>query len=79
MVTMLDASLEEAQHDSLPASTGVQALRFLMEQHGVKQNELPEIGSQGVASEILSGKRELNIRQVRALTRRFGVTDATFV
>lgn len=50
-----------------------------MDQHGVKQSELPEIGSQGVVSEILAGKRELNIRQVRALALRFGVTAATFV
>ena len=69
----------ESQHHSPPASTGVQALKFLMEQHGVKQGELPEIGSKGGMSEILAGKRELNIRQVRALAQRFGVTAATFV
>ena len=34
---------------------------------------LPEIGSQGVVSEILSGKRELNVRQIRALAARFHV------
>ena len=33
----------------------------------------------GHASEILTGKRELNIRQVRALSERFGVSAATFV
>jgi HTH-type transcriptional regulator/antitoxin HigA len=32
-----------------------------------------------VVSEILSGKRELNLRQVRALGQRFGVSPATFV
>ena len=32
---------------------------------------LPEIGSQGVVSEILSGKRELNVRQIRALAAWF--------
>ncbi len=69
----------EAQHNALPAATGVQALKFLMDQRAVKQSELPEIGSQGVVSEILAGKRELNIRQVRALALRFGVTAATFV
>ena len=69
----------ESRHDAPPAATGVQALKFLMERHGVKQSELPEVGSQGVVSEILAGKRELNIRQVRALAQRFGVTAATFV
>jgi HTH-type transcriptional regulator/antitoxin HigA len=38
-----------------------------------------EIGSQGVVSEILTGKRELNLRQVRALGERFGVSAATFL
>lgn len=69
----------EAQHHALPEATGVQALKFLMAQHGLKQADLTEIGSQGVVSEILTGKRELNIRQVRALSERFGVSPATFV
>ena len=69
----------EAAHPALPPATGVRALQFLMEQHGLKQADLSEIGSQGVVSEILAGKRELNIRQVRALSERFGVSPATFV
>lgn len=69
----------EAEHHPLPDVTGVQALKFLMEQHGIKQCDLHEIGSQGVVSEILTGKRDLNIRQVRALSERFGVSPATFV
>ena len=69
----------EATHHPLPDVTGVQALKFLMEQHGLMQSDLHEIGSQGVVSEILNGKRELNIRQVRALSERFGVSPATFV
>ena len=69
----------EAEHHPLPDVAGVQALKFLMEQHGLKQSDLHEIGSQGVVSEILTGKRELNIRQVRALSERFGVSLATFL
>ena len=69
----------EAEHHPLPDVTGVQALKFLMDQHGLKQSDLREIGSQGVVSEILAGKRELNIRQVRLLSERFGVSPATFV
>ncbi len=69
----------EAQAAQLPAATGVQALRFLMQQHGVTQAALPEVGSQGVLSEVLSGRRELNLRQVRALAKRFNVSPATFL
>lgn len=69
----------EAVRHPLAETTGIQALKFLMEQHGLQQRDLSEIGSQGVVSEILAGKRELNIRQVRALAERFGVSPATFI
>ena len=69
----------ETQHHRLTDTTGIDALKFLMQQHGLKQGDLKEIGSQGVVSEILSGKRELNIRQIRALGERFGVSPATIV
>ena len=69
----------EQQLHPLPQTNGVDALRFLMAQHGLKQTELHEIGSQGVVSEILTGKRELNLRQVRALSQRFGVSADTFL
>jgi HTH-type transcriptional regulator/antitoxin HigA len=69
----------EAEHQELPPTSGLQALRFLMEQHGLKQGDLPEVGSQGVVSEVLAGKRDLNVRQVRALSERFGVSPSTFI
>jgi len=50
-----------------------------MDQHGLRREDLSETGSQGVVSEVLSGKRELNVRQVRLLSERFGVSAATFV
>jgi HTH-type transcriptional regulator / antitoxin HigA len=50
-----------------------------MESHGLKQSDLPEIGSQGVVSEVMRGRRELNVRQIRALAQRFGVLTSLFV
>ena len=69
----------ESEVHPLPQTNGVDALKFLMEQHKLKQADLYEIGSQGVVSEILTGKRELNLRQVRALSERFGVSADTFL
>ena len=63
----------------LPDASGVDALRFLMQQRGLRQSDLPEIGSQGVVSEVLNGKRDLNARQIRALAERFGVGPAAFL
>ena len=69
----------EVEQVEMPAATGVEALQYLMEEHGLTQSDLPEIGSQGVVSEILHGKRRLNIRQIRALGERFGVSPAVFI
>ena len=59
--------------------SGVATLRFLMEQHNLKQGDLPEIGTQSIVSEIINGKREINIRQVRELKERFGISADAFV
>lgn len=69
----------EAVHHAMPEATGVAALKFLMEQHGLKQGDLSELGSQGVVSEILNGKRELNVRQIKVLASKFGVSCETFI
>ncbi len=69
----------EEEHYPIPDVTGADALRFLMDEHGMAQSDLPEVGSQGVISEILNGKRELNVRQVRLLAKKFKVSSAVFV
>jgi HTH-type transcriptional regulator/antitoxin HigA len=69
----------EEEHYPIPATTGVEVLRFLMDEHGLTQSDFPEVGSQGVVSEILNGKRELNVRQVRLLAQKFKVSSAVFV
>ena len=69
----------EEQHHGMSNCSGVELLSYFMEEHGLAQSALPEVGSQGVVSEILRGKRELNIRQIRALARRFHVSPAVFI
>jgi len=54
-------------------------LRFLMDENSLTQSDLPEVGSQGVVSEVLNGKRELNVRQIKALSARFHVPPGVFV
>lgn len=55
-------SYESTRH-AIPEAEPREVLRFLMEEHGLKQADLPEIGSQGVISEILAGKRAISARQ----------------
>jgi HTH-type transcriptional regulator / antitoxin HigA len=69
----------EEEHHPIPECSGVDVLRFLMDEHDLTQSDLPEIGSQGVVSEILRGKRELNVRQIRALAKRFHVSPGVFI
>ena len=68
----------EAGHIPIKDAPPVEVLQLLMEQHGLSQSDLPEIGSQGVVSEILHGARQLNTRQIKALSERFGVSPAVF-
>lgn len=77
-ISHLISSYEEHHH---PASkiSGVVALKFLMESHHLSQSDLPEIGSQGVISEILNSKRILNVRQIKLLAQRFQVDPSTFI
>jgi HTH-type transcriptional regulator / antitoxin HigA len=69
----------EEEHHPMPKTSGVEALKYLMEEHGLKQADLRDIGSQGVVSEILNGKRELNVRQIKFLAEKFSVSPEVFI
>jgi HTH-type transcriptional regulator / antitoxin HigA len=67
------------EHRPMPRASGVEALRYLMREHGLSQSDLPGLGTQSVVSEVLSSKRQLNLRQIRWLAERFGVSVETFI
>lgn len=70
----------EERNVEIPGAEPSGVLRFLMQQHGLRQADLSEIfGSQSNVSEVLSGKREINARQARLLAKRFGVSPAAFI
>lgn len=81
LMDILEMRLREYDdaHHPMDDVTGLDMLRFLMDQHGLRQQDLPELGSQGVVSEILKGKRELNLRHIEALAQRFKVPSAVFL
>lgn len=70
---------EARQHPWPDTSSPAQVLAYLMQDHGLTQGQLPEVGSQGVVSEVLAGKRSLNLRQIKALSQRFNVPVDVFV
>lgn len=65
-------------HHQIPAITGVELFRNLMIEYGLKQADFTEIGSQGVVSEIISGKRRLNKRHAGLLAKRFSLPEELF-
>ncbi len=62
-----------------PISSPIEALEYLMEEHGLTRKDLSEIGSRGVLSEIFNGKRQLNKRQIIALSKKFKCNPLTFM
>lgn len=69
----------EAKDKMPPEATGAEVLRYLMQRDNLRQIDLPELGSQGIVSELLSGRRDFNARQAKALAARFGVSAAMFL
>lgn len=69
----------EAQDNMPAAATGSETLRYLMQRDNLRQIDLPELGSQGVVSELLSGQRDFNARQAKAMAARFGISAMLFL
>lgn len=64
----------ESKHYPLPKASPLEVLRFLMDQHSLKQRDLLDVFcNASVASEVLSGKRELSKEHIRKLANRFSV------
>lgn len=73
MLGDLVSAYEKAHHPMPPAMSAIETLRWFMARDRLRQSDLPEIGNQAKVSEILSGRRAINLRQARALAARFGV------
>lgn len=64
----------EDEHFPLAQPTPVEAIRFRMEQMGLRQVDLaPYLGSRSKVSEVLSGKRSLTLKMIRALSVGLGI------
>jgi HTH-type transcriptional regulator / antitoxin HigA len=80
VISYMIAKYDDEHYQPMENGSGIDALKFLIDQYDLKQTDLKnEIGSQGVVSEILNGKRQLNVAQIRKLSERFKVSPATFI
>ena len=58
----------------IPLPEPVEAIRFRMEQLGLKQRDLAQyFGSASRVSEVLRGKRQLSLKMIRALNKNLGI------
>ncbi len=72
------AAYEDAKHPIPQAGPG-SVLRFLMDQHGLRQEDLADCAPQSRISDILNGRREPSKEIAKRLARRFNVSVAVFL
>ena len=64
----------ENKNHPVPTPSPIEAIRFVMDQKGLKQADLiPYIGSRPRVSEILNGKRHLTVKMIRSLHSKLGI------
>jgi len=75
--TLINASEEE--HVPIPEASGPEVLEYLMEEHGLSPEDLPELGGAQAVRAALVGERDLHVGEIRALAERFQVSPAVFI
>ncbi|HEY4034629.1 MAG TPA: helix-turn-helix domain-containing protein [Ktedonobacteraceae bacterium] len=69
----------EDEHFPIPEAEPHEMLRFLMDQHGLKQEDLADCAPQSRISDILNGKRSISKEIAKKLARRFHVHADLFL
>lgn len=64
----------ERRHYPIPRATPVEVLKFVMETNSYSRADLIEvIGSKSRASDLLNGRREINLDQIRRISRAWHI------
>jgi HTH-type transcriptional regulator/antitoxin HigA len=82
LLELLYVLIEQFENDNYPIPEGspLAILRHLMEENNIKQEELIGIiGSRGVVSEVVNGKRSISKNQAKALAEFFHVDVSLFI
>lgn len=78
LVTLIEAY--ETENYSIDEATPHEILKHLMESSGTRQADLVGvIGSSGVVSEVINGKRSISKTQAKALGDYFKVSSSLFI
>jgi HTH-type transcriptional regulator/antitoxin HigA len=69
----------ESRYQIKPAASALDVVRHLMDARDLKQSDMLDVfGSRGIASEVLSGKRELSKAHIQRLGEKFHVSPGLF-
>ena len=80
IIESLGDSIEEYESKySVENLSGVEMLKFLMEQNNHRQVDLYDIAARSDISNILSGKRQLNINHIKKLCKKYNVPSDIFL
>lgn len=83
LLELLITLVENFEEKEYPMGLGTNpsfTLRELMREHNLKQTDMLDIfGSQGTASQVLNGKREISKTQARRLADRFRLPIDLFI
>lgn len=69
----------EDENFQIPEAEPHEVLRFLMEQHGLKQTDLLDCAPQSRISDILRGNRSISKKIAQSLAHRFHVRPDVFL
>ena len=72
LVTLVEAY--EQKHFFIPPPDPIEAIKFRMEQLGLKQSDLADaMGGKNRVSEILNRRRELTVKMMKELHHKFNI------
>jgi len=69
MLGMVVQAYDE-KHYPMPESSGTDMLKFFMQEHGLTDSDLPEIGSFEIVSDIFNDNSILNANKIKALHQK---------
>lgn len=69
----------EAENVDIPEADPAEVLRFLMGQHGLRQEDLADCAPQGRISDYLAGRRAISKAAAKLLAARFNVRADIFL
>lgn len=69
----------EDEHVKIPDTEPKEVLRFLLDEHNLKQKDLVDIASPTLISDILAGRRQISRVLAKNLAQRFHVDASAFL